>query len=367
MWSLPLSLPASPSSWVLAEAGNRYNVDAVKRSDDPFALDIDDVFEPVPLSDSCSMMDTTQGLLGLQAPTATTVPPRSSSTFPTTATMRLTANKQGNYACGAAAATTPSKTAPDNNDSSKPKRPLTAYNIFFKFQRQQILAVMPVRATGKPRKSHGKMGFADMARAIAGKWKTIQTHEKAIFVELATAEKKRYKQEMEEWKIKSNDNSLKTNDSHAALCVMRTNTTEEPDNGETTTPPPLPQDPNHHLALMQSLGLANIEYPQESSRMVPFLQMNIHEKPLLANEPMSLLELSYQSFLSRGSNQLGPHAAHATTTPRSLISSPQYYHGAAAHQQHDDAVDDHGGFATLAARLGSDGCDLLLEIFSQEQ
>jgi HMG-box domain len=88
----------------------------------------------------------------------------------------------------------------EDKEKDKPKRPLSAYNIFFKFQRKQILAVMPVRDSGKPRRSHGKMGFADMARAIAGKWKSINPQEKAVYAKLAAEDKRRYKDEMEAWK-----------------------------------------------------------------------------------------------------------------------------------------------------------------------
>jgi HMG (high mobility group) box len=87
--------------------------------------------------------------------------------------------------------------------------PLSAYNIFFKIQRQQLIEVLPVRAKGKPRRSHGKIGFADMARTIAFKWKQITTHDKAVFQRLAAADKRRYTEEMKQWKLQNPDGSQK--------------------------------------------------------------------------------------------------------------------------------------------------------------
>ena len=78
----------------------------------------------------------------------------------------------------------------------KPKRPLNAYNLFFRHERGQLLASLPVRAKGKPRNSHGKLGFEDMARHIGSKWKAIDATNKAKFDSLALKEKERYRAEM---------------------------------------------------------------------------------------------------------------------------------------------------------------------------
>lgn len=85
-------------------------------------------------------------------------------------------------------------------DRQKPKRPLSSYNIFFHHMRKQILEEMPTRKEGKPRRSHGKIGFADLARSIAARWKAISKEEKVIYDMQAAEDKKRYVREMEEWK-----------------------------------------------------------------------------------------------------------------------------------------------------------------------
>ncbi|KAL7576211.1 hypothetical protein ACA910_013694 [Epithemia clementina (nom. ined.)] len=58
----------------------------------------------------------------------------------------------------------------------KPKRPLSAYNFFFQSERQTLLRTLPIRPEGKPRHSHGKCGFANMAKIIAKKWNNREMH-----------------------------------------------------------------------------------------------------------------------------------------------------------------------------------------------
>jgi hypothetical protein len=84
----------------------------------------------------------------------------------------------------------------------KPKRPLSAYNLFFQHERGEILRATPERAEGKPRRSHGKIGFADLARNIAANWKSIDPESRSHFDKLAAKDKERYKTEMDVWKKK---------------------------------------------------------------------------------------------------------------------------------------------------------------------
>lgn len=94
----------------------------------------------------------------------------------------------------------------------KPKRPLSAYNLFFQEERNSILAALPndnepiddgmteEERRRKHRKTHGKIGFADLARSIASKWKGCEENERATFEARAAKEKQRYKLELEAWK-----------------------------------------------------------------------------------------------------------------------------------------------------------------------
>jgi len=69
----------------------------------------------------------------------------------------------------------------------KPKRPLSAYNLFFQQERERLV-------NGKE-----KIGFADMAKNIAGKWKKLEDSDKTGFNAKAEEEQKRYKVELERW------------------------------------------------------------------------------------------------------------------------------------------------------------------------
>ncbi|KAL3914374.1 MAG: hypothetical protein SGILL_006125, partial [Bacillariaceae sp.] len=88
----------------------------------------------------------------------------------------------------------------------KPNRPLSAYNLFFQKERASMLGndAKDLDADkGKKRihrKTHGKIGFAEMARIIGAKWKTLNDDEKTEFTEVAAKEKKRYAEELAVWK-----------------------------------------------------------------------------------------------------------------------------------------------------------------------
>jgi hypothetical protein len=102
----------------------------------------------------------------------------------------------------------------------KPKRPLSAYNYFFQEQRQKILQQTPTRAEGKPRRSHGKIGFAPLARMIAAKWKENTQAERKKYDDLASADRARYMNEMDVYKENQKTSPLKTLQLHAAAHHM---------------------------------------------------------------------------------------------------------------------------------------------------
>jgi hypothetical protein len=101
----------------------------------------------------------------------------------------------------------------------KPKRPLSAYNLFFQLERERIVNGEPekvftaddvakiviVEKDDKKRKhtkTHGKITFANLARTIGSKWKKLDEEARAIFSARAEQEKERYKKELDEWCFK---------------------------------------------------------------------------------------------------------------------------------------------------------------------
>lgn len=90
----------------------------------------------------------------------------------------------------------------------KPSRPLSAYNLFFQAQRAAMLgedAKLLQQEQGKGakrvhRKTHGKIGFAEMARTIGQKWKDLPEGQKKPYLDDAAKEKRRYADELRAWK-----------------------------------------------------------------------------------------------------------------------------------------------------------------------
>eukprot|EP00527_Entomoneis_sp_CCMP2396_P000922 CAMPEP_0198142624 /NCGR_PEP_ID=MMETSP1443-20131203/5373_1 /TAXON_ID=186043 /ORGANISM="Entomoneis sp., Strain CCMP2396" /LENGTH=254 /DNA_ID=CAMNT_0043805679 /DNA_START=125 /DNA_END=889 /DNA_ORIENTATION=+ len=89
---------------------------------------------------------------------------------------------------------------PDGNNNNnnntvfivKPRRALTAYNLFFKDERVKM--VKQQKMTG------GKLSFAGMARAVSTKWKNISEDQTTLYEGLAKQEKARHARELSVWK-----------------------------------------------------------------------------------------------------------------------------------------------------------------------
>ena len=108
----------------------------------------------------------------------------------------------------------------------KPKRPLSAYNIFFKHTRSRIVEgfseegtveetiqsiegiVANSTETRRHRKTHGQISFGDLARRIADKWKTIGKNQKTLFDHYASLDMKRYRRDVAIWKAKKEREAL---------------------------------------------------------------------------------------------------------------------------------------------------------------
>jgi len=79
----------------------------------------------------------------------------------------------------------------------KPKRPLSAYNLFFRDEREKLLTAQGSK-NGKPK----NVGFAALAKHIGGKWKELDDEFKKRYTVPAEIEQVRYKVELEAWKRK---------------------------------------------------------------------------------------------------------------------------------------------------------------------
>ncbi|KAG7346778.1 HMG high mobility group box-containing protein [Nitzschia inconspicua] len=110
------------------------------------------------------------------------------------------------------AAKRPTKKKPKD----KPKRPLSAYNFFFKEEREKILKVvnaddpmeaqkdkdpeaedyLDTEAIGRLKKEGGKVSFEEMGKIIGQRWKNIDPDRLSKFSEMAAEDTERYKTEM---------------------------------------------------------------------------------------------------------------------------------------------------------------------------
>jgi len=97
----------------------------------------------------------------------------------------------------------------------KPKRPLSAYNFFFKEEREKILKIVVAEdpsklqtdpeaddylgeaAIGRLKKEGGKVSFEEMGKIIGQRWKNIDPDRLSKFSEKASEDTERYKKEMQ--------------------------------------------------------------------------------------------------------------------------------------------------------------------------
>ena len=94
----------------------------------------------------------------------------------------------------------------------KPKRPLSAYNIFFKEERARLLQKLDdAKAAEKAgddeededdKKTPSKIGFENLAKIIGSKWQDLTPAEVEYYKEKAGEDMKRYKSEMETYLAK---------------------------------------------------------------------------------------------------------------------------------------------------------------------
>jgi HMG (high mobility group) box len=144
-----------------------------------------------------------------------------------------------------------------------PRRPLSAYNLFFSEERERILKeiekkegpdgvekkegpdapeeeekpkallrpLIPAEKKRRPhRKTHGKISFQELARMVGERWKSLPDDERKYYQDLAQEDMKRQKVAMEEYYAKQNAGRASPNtmgDNEEDLDDPTTNPTDE--------------------------------------------------------------------------------------------------------------------------------------------
>lgn len=146
-----------------------------------------------------------------------------------------------------------------------PTGPLSAYNLFFQLERERLLegehgeiliftpedvANMVIMHASKPkrphRKTHGKIGFADLARTIAARWKKLDSAGRSVFEERARLEKARYRIMVADWLERQTTHMCGSNNSNDKMVMsLLSLEAQEVQVGTNKTPvtPPTPTKP----------------------------------------------------------------------------------------------------------------------------
>ena len=107
----------------------------------------------------------------------------------------------------------------DVSDPAKPLKALSAYNFFFRYERDRLLSGNIEEETyskdlqelllhshwyrdrsqkRRHRKSHGKIDFATLSRMVSQRWKKLPEDRKSFFKEVARKDLQRYRQEQKQ-------------------------------------------------------------------------------------------------------------------------------------------------------------------------
>ena len=130
------------------------------------------------------------------------------------------------------------------NLKPKPKRPLSAYNIFFREERIRILASIPsskngddakeadetsVRTSRKKRTPHGKIGFESLGKQIGQNWRKLGDLPTSRYRKLADFDMDRYRAEMKEWHVQGiakKDVKIKTSSASTPSALLKESSPE---------------------------------------------------------------------------------------------------------------------------------------------
>lgn len=225
--------------------------------------------------------------------------------------------------------------------SKKPKRPLSAYNFFFKHERERILKKIDeenekkidrdetsqeldqqdheneVDQTGSSSKksnkkrAHGKISFENLAKTIGVRWAKLDEKDMEYYKELADEDLKRYKKESSEYakkeeaekQKKGNPSDLHLNSAHHQIPFNMMNNTSMAGLQETSRQQQL-------RTLQQQIELSNNnQISTTNPRMQPQLTMQgFHQQNLLnlqSSQGLNIFQQTRQPYQQQQQQFMG--------------------------------------------------------------
>lgn len=195
----------------------------------------------------------------------------------------------------------------------KPNRPLSAYNLFFQSERASMLgneAKLHEPEKGKKRvhrKTHGKIGFADMARSIGQRWKDLPEDKRAPFLEEAAKEKKRYAIELKAWK---EEQKKKPRSGKSLIAALKAESRTAENEGSSSVGVSN-ESSKKGIASGESLRLQMMA-EEINQRNMALLQQRTEHEYLRALQERQLALLASRTQLESGMFQQYPSAAEAS-------------------------------------------------------
>ena len=106
-----------------------------------------------------------------------------------------------------------SPAVPWKKPKDMPKRPLSAYNLFFKDEREKLLnrgkTGVGDDASDAGKKKPSGIGFANLAKTIAAKWNELAPDLRAPYEEIASKEKAKYDEAVAKWRVEQKEKQAK--------------------------------------------------------------------------------------------------------------------------------------------------------------
>ena len=217
----------------------------------------------------------------------------------------------------------------------KPTRPLSAYNIFFKHQRTLMLGDdVPSQETEKLKmkihcKTHGKIGFAELAKDIAAKWKALDSETRKDYDQQAQKDKERYLKEVTVWeeerklKKEQEDNHDVLDDMAAELVTKSPAQSGIATRSEYQNTPPrtIHSDPTEEQRLGHSPIPQRPSMPPTSLQYRQSLQEQQHQTNF--NAGMGHSKAEHEATVAATFQQQLPNMQQLQQQPQSLAHPPQ--------------------------------------------